>query len=101
MAGIFERVARLVRANVNDLLDRAEDPEKVARQMIADMSGQVVDVKRQVATAIAEEKRTRTRYERAQREVDEWQRRAELAIDKGDDALAREALARRNSQAKI
>src|SRR5688572_16454356 len=89
----------LVRSNLNDLLDRAEDPEKAIKQLLMDMNNQMIQVKTQVASAIADEKRLQARAEEAQRTADDWQRKAELALDKGDDELAKQALQRRNTYA--
>ncbi len=95
--GILDRVATLVRANINDLIDRAEDPEKVIKQLLADMNSQLLQVKTQVAAAIADEKQLFQRYQDNQTQATEWQRKAELAVEKGQDDLAREALSRRNA----
>lgn len=95
--GLLDRVGTLIRANLNDVLDRAEDPEKVIVQIIRDMEGQLQQVKTQVAASIADEKRLEQRYQENQQKADEWQRKAELAIDRDSDDLAKEALARRNS----
>jgi phage shock protein A len=89
-----------VRANLNDLLDRAEDPEKVIKQLLIDMNNQLIQVKTQVAAAIADERRLQVRYQEAQKTADDWQRKAELAIDRGDDDLAKQALQRRNMYAQ-
>jgi phage shock protein A len=98
--GLLDRVSTLVRSNLNDLIDRAEDPEKVIKQLLIDMNNQLIQVKTQVAAAIADEKRLQARYEEAQRQSDDWQRKAELAIDKGEDDLAKQALQRRNTYAQ-
>jgi len=95
--GILDRVSTLMRANINDLIDRAEDPEKVVRQLIYDMNNQLLQVKTQVAASIADEKQLKQRWEENESKARDWQRRAELAVEKGQDDLAREALARRNS----
>jgi len=95
--GILDRVSTLIRANINDLIDRAEDPEKVVKQLIADMNNQLLQVKTQVAASIADEKQLQQRYQENQEKADDWQRKAELAVEKGQDDLAREALARRNA----
>ena len=94
---LLDRVSRLIRANLNDLLDKAEDPEKVIRQLLLDMNNQLLQVKTQVAASIADEKRLYQRYQENDQKATEWERKAELAVDKGDDDLAKEALARRNS----
>src|ERR671934_2725569 len=95
--GILDRVSTLLRANVNDMIDRAEDPEKVVKQLIADMNNQLLQVKTQVAAAIADEKQLQQRYQENQDKANEWQHKAELAVEKGQDDLAREALMRRNA----
>ena len=95
--GILDRVSTLLRANINDLIDRAEDPEKVVKQLIADMNNQLLQVKTQVAASIADEKQLYQRYQDNQEKAIEWQQRAELAVEKGQDDLAREALMRRNA----
>jgi len=96
---LLDRVSTLVRSNINDLLDRAEDPEKVIKQLLMDMNNQMIQVKTQVAAAIADEKRLQARAEEAQRTADDWQRKAELALDRGDEQLAKAALQRRNTYA--
>jgi phage shock protein A len=95
--GVLDRVSTLLRANINDLLSRAEDPEKVIRQLLLDMNNQLIQVKTQVAASIADERMLQKRYEDNQKKAEEWQRKAELAVDKGQDDLAKEALARRRS----
>jgi phage shock protein A len=95
--GLLDRVSTLIRANLNDVLDRAEDPEKIIRQLLIDMNNQLLQVKTQVAASIADERRLYQRFQENQQKADEWQRKAELAVDKNNDDLAREALARRNS----
>ncbi len=95
--GLLDRISTLLRANLNDLIDRAEDPEKALKQLILDMNSQLVQVKTQVAAAIADEKMLYKRYEENQALADEWERKAELAVRKGDDELAKEALSRRNA----
>ena len=92
---IVERISTLVRANINDLIDRAEDPEKVIKQLLMDMHSQLVQAKTQVAAAIADEKLLYERFQDNQARAAEWQSKAELAVDKGKDDLAREALTRR------
>jgi phage shock protein A len=91
---LLERVATLIRANLNDMVDRAENPEKLLKQIILDMQNQFLQVKTQVAIAIADlhllEKKKK---ENSDKEV-EWMRKAELAVDKKQDDLARAALDR-------
>jgi len=91
---LMDRVATLVRANLNDLLDKAENPEKMLKQVILDMENQFIQVKTQVAIALADlhllEKK---KNENADKHA-EWMRKAELAVEKKDDQLARAALER-------
>ena len=94
---ILDRVGTILRANINDLIDRAEDPEKMIRQLIQDMENQLIQVKTQVAASIADEQRLKERWQQNQQQADEWQRKAELAVQKGQDDLAKEALSRRNT----
>src|SRR5690348_122896 len=95
--GILDRVSTLLRANINDLIDRAEDPEKVVKQLIADMNSQLIQVKTQVAASIADEKQLNQRYIDNQAKADDWQHRAEMAVEQGKDDMAREALQRKNT----
>jgi phage shock protein A len=98
---LLERVSTLLRANINDLLSKAEDPEKLARQLVLDMENQLIQVKTQVAIAIADQhlllkKKTEQETLRAQ-----WLRKAELAISKQQDDLARAALERALSHQRM
>ena len=95
--GMLDRVSTLLRANINDMIDRAEDPEKVVKQLIMDMNNQLLQVKTQVAASIADEKLLYQRYQDNAEKATDWQQRAELAVEKGQDDMAREALSRRNS----
>jgi phage shock protein A len=98
---LLDRVATLVRANLNDLIDKAEHPEKMLKQVILDMENQFMQVKTQVAIALADLHLLQgKKKENAERHA-EWMRRAELAVDKGDDALARAALERAMSLQQI
>lgn len=92
---IFDRLARLFRANVNDLISSAEQPEKMLNQIITDMRSQLVKAKRQVAAAIADEKRLQDQAAQELREAEEWEHRAMLAVKEGRDDLAKQALMRR------
>jgi phage shock protein A len=94
---ILDRISTLVRANINDLIDRAEDPEKVLKQLVDDMRSQLLQATNQVAASIADEKQLYQRYQDNQDKAAEWQRKAELAVERGQDELAREALQRRNA----
>lgn len=93
--GIFARLAQLIKSNINDLISRSEDPEKMLNQIIIDMNNQLVEATKMVAAAVADEKRLAHKLEQEQQTVGEWHRRAEMAVRAGNDELAREALARR------
>jgi len=95
--GMLDRVGTILRANINDMLDRAEDPEKMIKQLLQDMENQLIQVKTQVAASIADEQRLKERWQQNQQQADEWQHKAELAVQKGADDLAKEALSRRNA----
>ncbi|WP_036476998.1 PspA/IM30 family protein [Myxosarcina sp. GI1] len=95
--GLFDRLSRVVRANVNDLVSKAEDPEKVLEQAVIDMQEDLVQLRQAVARAIATQKRTEQQYNKNQSEANTWQQRAQLALSKGDENLAREALVRKKS----
>lgn len=94
--GIFERLSRLFRSNVNDFISSAEQPEKMLNQIITDMREQLVKAKQQVAAAIADEKRLQDQTVRELREAEEWEHRAMLAVKEGRDDLAKQALVRRS-----
>ena len=91
---LMERVSTLVRANLNDLIDKAEDPEKMIKQVIVDMQNQLLQVKTQVAIAIADQHLLEKKKKENEDKAAEWIRKAELAIDKKQDDLARAALER-------
>jgi phage shock protein A len=93
--GLLDRVRNIVRANVNDVLTRAEDPVKALDQMIADWNADLVKVRQAAALAIAAQNRLQAEYDQRVQTAAEWQRRAELAVDHGDDNLARQALSRK------
>ncbi len=94
---LMERVSTLVRANLNDLIDKAEDPEKMLKQVIIDMENQLMQVKTQVAISIADLHLLEKRKKENEDKVAEWMRKAELAVDKKQDDLARAALERHRS----
>ena len=91
---LLERVSTLLRANLNDLIDKAEDPEKLLKQLVLDMENQLMQVKTQVAIAIADEHLLGKKRKEHEDSEAEWQRKAELAVRKADDGLARAALER-------
>jgi phage shock protein A len=91
---LLERVATLVRANLNDLIDKAENPEKMIKQVILDMQNQLMQVKTQVAIAIADEHLLAQKHKENQDNAMEWFRKGEIAVEKRQDDLARPALER-------
>lgn len=97
--GIFDRISRVVRANVNDMIDKAEDPEKVLEQSIREMGDDLIKMRQAVAQAIASQKRTEQQYQKNMSEANTWQQRAQLALTKGEEGLAREALVRKKTHA--
>jgi phage shock protein A len=98
---LLERVTTIIRSNLNEILDKAEDPEKMIKQILLDMRNQEIQVKTQVAASIADEQKLYQRYLQNQEEAEKWQKKAQLAVGKGEDELAKEALQRRNSYQSI
>jgi phage shock protein A len=95
--GLFDRIGRVVRANINSLISGAEDPEKILEQTVIEMQHDLIQLRQAVAQAIATQKRTERQAGQSQATAEEWYRRAQLALQKGEDTLAREALTRRKS----
>jgi phage shock protein A len=91
---LLERVTTLIRANLNDLIDQAEDPEKMVKQLFLDMENQLLQVKTQVAIAMADQHLLIKKQKEHEVSAEEWVRKAELAVEKGQDDLARAALER-------
>jgi len=98
---LLERVSTLVRANLNDLIDKAEEPEKMIKQVILDMQNQLLQVKTQVAIAIADQHLLGKKRKENADKVTEWMRKAELAVDKKEDDLARASLQRVESYREL
>ena len=95
--GFFDRLGRLVRANANAALSRVEDPAKILDQSVADMQADLVKLRQAVATAVASQKRIQNQAEQAESQAATWYERAELALKKNEEDLAREALSRRKT----
>ena len=94
--GIFDRLSTMLRSNINDLISRAENPEKMLNQLIVDMKGQLAKAKQQVASAIADEKKLQSQVEDERKQAESWERRAMIAVQEGRDDLAKQALSRYN-----
>jgi phage shock protein A len=94
--GIFDRFSTLLRSNINDLISRAEDPEKMLTQILVDMRSQLVKAKQQVAAAIADEKRLRDQADQEMKQAKDWENKAMLAVREGRDDLAKQALVRKS-----
>ena len=92
--GLFDRLSQLLRSNINDLISRAEDPEKMLNQILVDMRSQLVKAKQQVAAAIADEKRLRDQADAEYKQAADWEQKAMLAVKEGRDDLAKQALVR-------
>jgi phage shock protein A len=95
--GLIDRIGRVFRANVNSLVSNAEDPEKILEQTVSQMQDDLVQLRQAVASAIATQKRTERQAQQSQVTAEEWYRRAQLALQQGNDTLAREALTKRKS----
>jgi phage shock protein A len=99
--GLLERVGTLIRANLNDMIDRAEDPEKMIKQVMLDMENQYLQVKTQVAVSIADQHMLEKKLKENEESGKDWMRKAEVAVDKGVDDLARSALDRYQTTARM
>lgn len=93
--GIFGRISTLLKANINDLVSKAEDPEKILNQLILDMKEQLIEAKKQVAVSIADEKRLKKQLDNELHMAREWEKKAMMAVRAGRDDLAKEALSRK------
>ena len=99
--GLLERVSTLIRANLNDLVDKAEDPEKVIKQIVLDMQNQLMQVKTQVAISIADLHLLQKKQQENEQKATEWLHKAEIAVTRKDDELARAALERHRNYKQI
>ena len=99
--GFLGRLAQLIKSNLNDLINKSEDPEKMLNQVIVDMSQQLIEAKKQVAVAIADEKRLYKQFGAEAKKSQDWEQKAMLAVRSGDDALAKEALLRKKEHDSI
>jgi len=99
--GIFSRLGTLIKSNINDLITKAEDPEKMLTQVLLEMQQQLVEAKKAVAVAIADEKKLQKQYTAEADKAKEWERKAMVAVRAGDDNLARQALSRKQEHENI
>lgn len=99
--GIFSRLGTLIKSNINDLISKAENPEKVLNQVLLEMQQQLVEAKKSVAVAIADEKKLHKQYNAELDKAKEWERKAMMAVRAGDDGLARQALIRKQEHENV
>jgi phage shock protein A len=92
--GILERISTVLKSNINALISKAENPEKMLNQLVMDMNEQLIEAKKQVALSIADEKKLERQMLENQSQAEEWERKAMLAVKAGKDDLAKEALVR-------
>jgi len=97
--GIFQKLSTVIKSNINDLISRAENPEKMLNQIILDMRDQLAKAKREVASAIADERKLKQQLETEAKQARDWQHRAMLAVKEGRDDLAKQALLRQKEHA--
>ena len=98
--GIFNKLSTVIKSNINDLISRAENPEKMLNQIILDMRDQLAKAKREVAAAIADERKLKAQLEQEVKQQRDWQHRAMLAAKEGRDDLAKQALLRQQEHAE-
>jgi phage shock protein A len=97
--GIFHKLSTVLKSNINDLISRAENPEKMLNQIILDMRDQLAKAKREVAAAIADERKLRSQLDDEVKQARDWEHRAMLAVKEGRDDLAKQALVRQQEHA--
>lgn len=99
--GIFGRLSTLLKANINDVISKSEDPEKILNQLILDMKDQLIEAKKQVAVSIADEKRLKKQLDNELHMAREWEKKAMMAVRAGRDDLATEALRRKTEHDQL
>ncbi|MBA7563990.1 hypothetical protein ES708_05652 [subsurface metagenome] len=93
--GLFSRFKRAVKSNINDMISKAENPEKMLNQLIVEMNEQLIESKKTVAASIADEKKLERQIGMNRDQADEWERKAMLAVKSGEDDMAKKALLRK------
>ncbi|MCP5419402.1 MAG: PspA/IM30 family protein [Gammaproteobacteria bacterium] len=101
MANLFKRISDVIAANLNDLVDRVEDPERMIKQLIREMEENINSAKESVIDAMASEKQLAKELDSQRRQAEDWQKRARQALESGNEILAREALSRKKEHEKI
>jgi phage shock protein A len=99
--GILDRMSRLIRANINDFIDNSEDPEKMLNELLREMQASIREARQQVANMIAQEKQLEAELQNSQMDAREWERKAEAALKRDREELAREALRRKRDAEEI
>ena len=99
--GVFKRISDIISANLSELTEQFEEPERMLKQAVREMEETIADVTGQTAKAMANEKTLSRELERNRAQREQWQQRAEKAVEAGDDDLARKALARKNEHTKV
>ncbi|HEQ71459.1 MAG TPA: PspA/IM30 family protein [Spirochaetia bacterium] len=99
--GIFKRLSDVLKANINDLISKSENPEKMLNQMMIEMNQQLIESKKSVASAIADEKRLERQMKEHLTQAKDWENKAMLAVKAGKDDLAKEALVRKNEYSNL
>merc|ERR1712216_995663 len=99
-ANLFSRFTRVISSYANSLITAAEDPEKILDQTVNEMQGDLIKMRQATAQVMASQKQLETKYAEANKAAEDWYKRAQLALEKGDEDLAREALTRRKTWAE-
>ena len=99
--GLFQRFNDIISANLNDMVDRFEDPEKMLKQAVREMEAAIIEARRETARAMASEKLAGKELAESERQSGDWEKRAEQAVRAGDDAMARKALIRKQEHDKV
>ena len=99
--GLFQRISDIISANLNEMTESFEDPEKMLRQAIREMEQSIADATQETAKVMANQKLLAKELANNQRQMQEWQRKAEVAVQAGDDDLAKKALSRKREHQKL